>query len=280
MSSRRNFLKSTALGISTVGVLPAFAGSAVPIISDTTPELLHVGVAGYTFHNLNVDQSIVVLRQVDVKAISIKDFHLPLDSGPEKISEVLGKFHDAGIEVYAAGVIYMKSQAEVDLAFDYAKRIGVNMIIGVPNYELLNYAEQKVKSTNIRLAIHNHGPEDKLYPGPKDVYDRIKGMDNRVGLCFDIGHGVRAGADPAKSVLEFGTRIFDLHIKDVTADGAGERATEMGRGIIDFPALVTALKKIKFSGRCSIEFEMTVQDPLPGLAESVGFFRGVMKTLS
>jgi inosose dehydratase len=280
MSSRRNFLKTTALGISAAGVLPAFGGVAGLPVAGPQPELLHVGVAGYTFHNQSVDQTIAILKQVDVKALSIKDFHLPLDSSPEKIAEVLGKFHQAGIEVYAAGVIYMKSEAEVDRAFDYAKRIGVNMIIGVPNYELLGYTEQKVKSTNIRIAIHNHGPEDKLYPGPKDVYDRIKGMDNRIGLCFDIGHGARAGADPAKSVIEFAPRIFDLHIKDVTENGTGERAIEMGRGIINFPALVTALKKIKFTGSCSIEFEMNVQDPLPGLAESVGFFRGVMKTLS
>ena len=280
MSSRRNFLKTTALGISAAGVLPVFAKTLPNKSPAPQSELLHVGVAGYTFHNLNVDQSIAILKQVDVNAISIKDFHLPLDSSPEKITEVLGKFHEAGIEVYAAGVIYMKSEAEIDRTFDYAKRIGVNMIVGVPNYELLGYAEQKVKLTNIRLAIHNHGPEDKLYPGPKDVYDRVKNLDNRIGLCFDIGHGARAGADPAKSVIEFGPRIFDMHIKDVTADGTGERAIQMGRGTIDFPALVSALKKIEYSGRCSIEFEMNVQDPLPGLAESVGYFRGVMKTLS
>src|SRR5258708_3151219 len=150
MSSRRKFIKTTALGISAAGVLPVFAGSAAGAAPAAQPELLHVGAAGYTFHNLSVDQSVAILKQVEVKALSLKDFHLPFDSSPEKIAEVLGKFHDAGIEVYAAGVIYMKSEAEVDRAFDYAKKIGVNMIVGVPNYELLGYTEQKVKSSNIR----------------------------------------------------------------------------------------------------------------------------------
>jgi inosose dehydratase len=279
MPSRRKFLQSTALGLTASGLLPLMGSAKEYESNQPNPDFFQMGIAGYTFHNIPMDQGIAMMQQVGVNALSIKDFYLPLDSAPEKINEVLGKFHAAGLEVYAAGVIYMKSKEEVDHAFDYAKRIGVNMIVGVPNYELLPYVEEKVKAMNIKLAIHNHGPEDKLYPGPKDVYERVKNLDSRIGLCYDIGHGIRAGADPAKSVLDFGSRILDFHIKDVSASGTGDRAIQMGRGIVDFPALLRAIKQIKFTGRCSIEFEMDVKDPLPGLAESVGFFRGVMKTI-
>ena len=280
MPSRRNFLRTSALSITTAGLQPLFTQANALNTTEQGADFLKLGIAGYTFHNIPMDQAIAMMQQVGVTALSIKDFYLPLDCSPEKAQEVLGKFKTAGIEVYAAGVIYMKSNAEIDKSFDYAKRIGVNMIVGVPNYELLSYAEEKVKATNIRLAIHNHGPEDKLYPGPKDVYDRIKNMDPRIGLCFDIGHGARAGTDPAIAVEAYAPRILDMHIKDIKASGTGERAIEMGRGIIDFPALLKALKKINYSGRCSIEFEMDTKEPLPGIAESVGFFKGVERALA
>ena len=238
--------------------------------------MLQMGIAGYTFNQFNIDQSIAMMQRVGVNMLSLKEFHLPLDSTKEKADEVVGRFKAAGITVYTVGVIYMKTQASVDQTFDYARKVGVDMIIGVPNYELLKYTEQKVKETGIRLAIHNHGPEDKLYPGPQDVYDNIRNMDKRMGICLDIGHAIRAGADPAKAVESFKDRLYDLHIKDVSVAAKDGKAIEVGRGAIDFPALVAALRKVNFKGKCSIEFEKDMKDPLAGIAESVGFFRGIM----
>src|SRR4029079_6956019 len=123
-------------------------------------------------------------------------------------------------------------------SFNYAKAVGVNMIVGVPNYDLIDYTEQKVKEYNIKIAIHNHGPMDKLYPGPKDVYDRIDKRDKRMGLCIDIGHTQRTGISPADVVSQFKERLLDLHIKDVTAATNDGQAIEAGRGVIDFPALI------------------------------------------
>jgi sugar phosphate isomerase/epimerase len=170
----------------------------------------------------------------------------------------------------------MKTEAEVDAAFDYAKRVGVDMIVGVPTYELLDYTEQKVKSSGIKIAIHNHGPEDKLYPAPQNVYDHIKNRDTRMGLCLDIGHAVRAGANLIQAVKEYKSRLFDMHIKDVTGAYKDAKAIEIGRGVIDFPELVKTLKSIQYNGVCSIEFEKDMTDPLAGIAESIGYFNGVM----
>jgi sugar phosphate isomerase/epimerase len=169
----------------------------------------------------------------------------------------------------------MKNKDEVDQAFEYAKNAGVSIIIGVPEHDQIDYVEQKVKSYNIKLAIHNHGPEDKMYPNPQIAYDLIKNKDPRMGLCLDIGHAQRAGVDPAKAVLKYDKRIFDMHIKDVTKAAQDGKAIEAGRGIIDFPELVKALRKIKYTGHCGIEFEKDMKDPFPGIAESVGYFKGV-----
>ena len=242
------------------------------------PKDLHLGIAGFTFLHVPMDQGIAIMKRLAIDAMSIKDFYLPLDSGADKIAQVVGAFNAAGVRIYGAGVIYMKSEADVDRAFEYAKNLGVDLIIGAPNPELLGYVEGKVKKYRIRVAIHNHGPEDKLYPSPVDVYEHIKGLDDRMGLCLDIGHAARAGADIVKVVNDYAPRIFDLHIKDLAVISKKAQPIELGRGVLDIPGLVKTLRRIRYSGVCSIEHEMDMNDPVPGIAESAGFFRGVLKT--
>jgi inosose dehydratase len=279
MKTRRNFLKTASLTLGASGLIP-FMNTASPLSSYNKKEVnktLQMGMAGFTFAQFSIDQTISMMNRVGVTNLSLKEFHLPMNATQEQATEVVGKFKAGGINIYAVGVIYMKDKSEVDRAFDYAKKVGVNLIIGVPEYELLPYTEEKVKATGTTMAIHNHGPEDKRYPGPKDVFDRIKNMDPKMGLCLDIGHATRAGADPAKAVTDYKSRMFDLHIKDVSKAEKDGKAIELGRGVIDFSALVKALHKINYQGKCSIEFEKDMKDSLPGIAESVGFFRGVVK---
>lgn len=239
-------------------------------------EPLPVGIAGYTFAKFDLDGSIAMMKRLGVHYLSVKEIHLPLNSSQEVIDAALAKYKAADIQVYTVGVIYMKTKEAVDQAFAYAKKCGVPMIVGVPSYDLLDYAEQKVKEYDIKLAIHNHGPEDALYPGPRDVYDRIRQRDPRMGLCIDIGHAVRAGTAVDKAVKEYKDRLFDLHIKDVSIAAKEGKAVEVGRGVIDFPALVRSLNRVGYKGVCSIEFEKDMTDPLAGIAESIGFFKGVM----
>lgn len=277
-NSRRSFIQQATLGIATTLSAPLIAKSA--FLKDDyfkAESNLPIGFAGYTFLKFDLDKSIEMMKRLNVNYLSVKDFHLPLNSTADKIKDVLGKLSAANIQVYAVGVIYMKTKEAVDTAFDYAKRVGVPMIVGVPNYDLLDYTEQKVKETGIKIAIHNHGPEDALYPGPKEVYDRIVNRDNRMGLCLDIGHAVRAGVDPSKALKEYKNRIYDLHIKDVTGVFKDAKSVEMGRGVIDFGTFAKTLKKVNYAGVCSIEYEKDMSDPMAGMAESVGYFRGIMK---
>lgn len=261
------------MGMPMMGARGIDIGERLPL------EGLQLGIAGYTFLHVQVDAAIAMMKRVGVTNLSIKDFYLPLDAAPDTIRTVAGKFQGAGIKIYAAGVIYMKTAAEVDRAFEYARTLGVGLIIAAPNPELLPNVEQRVKATKIRVAIHNHGPEDKLYPSPADVYEHIKGLDERIGLCLDIGHAARAGADIVKAVTEYKARIYDLHIKDLEVISKEAKPIELGRGVLDIPGLLKALVKNRYTGVCSIEHEMDMNDPLPGVAESAGFFRGVMKTL-
>ena len=278
MTNRRFFLKSSATVVSAALLRPF---SAMALISQraVTKADLKLGIAGYSFIKLSVDDAITITRKTGITEISIKDKHIPLNTTKEEALAIVEKFTKNGINIYAAGMITMKTEQDIDRAFDYAKNIGVGMIIASPDISLLKYLEQKVVESNIKIAIHNGGPEDKWYPTPKAVYDNIKNYDNRIGLCFDTGHAQRAGINPIEAYNQYAEKVLDIHLKDVEAAKADAQEVELGRGIIDIPALVSSLYKQRYAGRCSIEYQKNLDEPLEGIAESVGYFKGVCKAL-
>jgi sugar phosphate isomerase/epimerase len=196
----------------------------------------------------------------------------------EDIKATAEKVRAAGLILYGGGVIYMKTQQEVENSFAYASAAGLEMIIGVPNHEFLPLVNELVKKYNIKLAIHNHGPGDDLYHSPNDVWAKIKDLDKRIGLCIDVGHVVRIKEDPIPMIAKYKDRLYDLHIKDMTKAAEDGTPLEIGRGVIDIPGIIKALNKINYSYCVAIEYEKDGEDPIPGLAESVGYLRGVVKT--
>ena len=280
--NRREFLRIVSVGAaaSLVGAGDSVAQrparkreSAAPKASKCPFEL---GLASYTLRKLNLDDTLAMTKRVGLKYVCFKDFHLKMDSTPEQIQATVQKVRDAGLDLYAGGVIYMRDEAQVRQAFEYAKAAGMKVIVGVPVPEMLSLVDKLVKQYDIKVAIHNHGPTDKVYPIPATAYEKIKGLDQRIGLCDDIGHTMRAGVDPCESAEKFADRLLDVHIKDVSAADAKGGAVEVGRGVIDIPKYVRTLVKIKYSGILSFEYEKDADDPMPGLAESVGYVRGVM----
>lgn len=278
MSSRRSFLQSISV-TSAVITAPSILNAANRNYQKSSPNnalRFPIGFAGYSFVKFDLDQTLQMMKRLQVQYLSVKDFHLPMNSSPSQMETVLKKFADHGITPYTVGVIYMMTKEAVDQAFAYARSFGVNMIVGVPGEQLLSYVEEKIKETNIKMAIHNHGPEDKLYPTPKSIYDRIAKMDKRMGLCIDIGHTFRAGVLPEIAIKQYADRLFDLHIKDEEAMKPDAKTIEIGRGAINFSALLDVLKEIHYAGICSIEYEKDMDNPIVGMAESVGYFKGMM----
>ena len=241
-----------------------------------TFEKFNVGMAGYSFVHFDLDQTLDMMEKCDVKYLCIKDFHLPFNSTDQEIADFHTKLESKGVTGYAVGPIYMRSQEEVDNAFEYAKRVGVELIVGVPNYELLPYVDKKVKEYDFKYAIHLHGPDIELYPDADDVWENVKDLDPRIGMCLDIGHDRRNGKDPVADLKKYHTRVFDVHIKDVTDASKAGYSVEVGRGILDIPAFVEMLREVGYTGVCSLEHERNMKDPLQGIAESLGYFRGVI----
>jgi hypothetical protein len=276
MNSRRGFLKLAGAGVLAAGATSLYAYPGVTISVDKAVNTFSIGLAGYTFREFTVEKTIEMMKRIAVTNLSLKDFHMPMNSSQEQINVVIQKFKSAGINVYTVGVVYMKTQESVDQAFEYAKMAGVKIIVGAPDYALLPYVEKKIKSYDFKMAIHNHGPDNPLYPNATDIWNHIKDLDARIGICIDIGHTTRDGQDPCVDILKYRSRIFDMHVKDVDKAAKEGITVEMGRGIIDIPKVIETLRKIKYSGMCSLEFEKDMSDPLPGIAESIGYLKGVM----
>jgi len=280
-TNRRQFLQMATVGAATSLVGTSGASAAVPQTSGTSGAMpkLQLGMASYTLRKFDLDQTLKMTGRLNLRYLCLKDMHLPLDSSPDRIKEAVAKVKTAGLELYAGGVIYMRDEGQVRRAFEYAKEAGMRIIVGVPNHDLLPLVETMVKQYNIAVAIHNHGPSDKVYPTPESAYELIKNLDRRIGLCIDIGHTMRSGIDPSEPVERYADRLLDLHVKDVSAPTAQGSTVEMGRGIIDLPRLFRTLIKTGYAGIASFEHEKDDSDPMPGVAESIGYARGILATL-
>jgi sugar phosphate isomerase/epimerase len=277
-NSRRSFVKQGLAGAILLGAAPVINALPADQIKPKAAKAVNpfqLGMAGYTFVNFDLDTTLKTLKRLDIHYLCIKDFHLPLNSTAEQIKAFHEKCASYDVKGYAVGPIYMRKKEDIDNAFEYAKKVGVKMIVGVPNYDLLPYVDQKVKEYDFHYAIHLHGPDMPLFPDAKDTWENTKNLDPRMGMCLDIGHDLRAGCDPVADLKKYHTRVFDVHIKDVTDSTKAGTGIELGRGKIDFPALIKALREVNYTGMCSLEYEKDMKDPFLGIAESIGYFKAV-----
>jgi sugar phosphate isomerase/epimerase len=242
---------------------------------------IRLGLASYTFRDFTRAQLIGFMKQLNVFALNAKDVkdHLPMDAPQE--SAALADYAAAGIQLHAAGAIYFAKDKDEDAdlrsKFEYCKRAGIGVIVaGDPAPETLPRMERFVKEYNIRIAIHNHGPEDKLWHSPLDVLKVVKEMDPRIGCCIDVGHTVRAGTDVVQAIQEAGPRLFNVHMKDLTNFESKESQVAVGEGILPVRKMFEALMATRYEGFVDLEYEIHPDDPMPGVISSFAYMRGVL----
>ncbi|MGA8028724.1 MAG: sugar phosphate isomerase/epimerase [Bryobacteraceae bacterium] len=237
-----------------------------------------LGVASYSFRKFSRAQAISMTKELGTPYLNLKDVHLPLTSTPEQIAAAKKEFDDAGIILVGCGTIYFKTGDDADIRpkFEYAKRAGFPLIVCMPDRDVLPKLEPYVKEYDIKIAVHNHGPEDKNFPTPRSALEMVKNMDSRCGLCIDIGHTARAGSDVVESIAEAGPRLLDMHVKDLADPTAKESQVPVGEGKLPFPQLFLQLIKMKYGGCVNLEYEINENNPLPGMQKSFSYMRGVL----
>lgn len=285
--SRRAALKAgliTAAGavIANESVANIFQKNAAPLQNDKDPwKGYKVGIASYTFRKLSVDDTIAAMQKLGLKYISIKDFHLSLKSTAEERKAVIEKFKAGGITPLSCGNITMENdETNVRNAFQYAKDCGLSTIVCSPHPDSMPILDKMVKEFDIKLAIHNHGPEDKRFPSPYDVQKAIANYDKRIGLCIDVGHTARAKVDPADAIVKLKDRLYDLHFKDIDSTAPNGGTIQAGRGVLNLPSIMKAIQKIKYPHLISIEYERSPDNVFPEVVETVGYAKGLIAGLN
>jgi len=236
-------------------------------------------MASYTFRSFTRAQVIGFMKQLNLADLNCKDVkdHLPMDPALE--AQAVADYAAAGIKLHAAGTIAFPKDDDDDIRskFEYCKRAGISVIVaGDPAPETLPRIEKFVKEYNIQFAIHNHGPEDKIWHSPLDVLKAVKNMDPRMGCCIDVGHAARAGTDVVQAIHAVGPRVFDIHIKDLANFQSRDNQVDVGDGIMPTRGIFEALIAIKYKGFVDLEYEIHGDNPMPGVIESFGFMRGVL----
>ncbi len=260
------------------------SGSALSAVAQkheaaATPSPVKLGLASYTFRKFTRAQVIDYMKQLNLSALNAKDVkdHLPMDPALE--AAALADYAAAGISLHAIGAVYFLKDEDEDIRskFEYCKRAGANVIVaGDPAPEALPRIEKFVKEYDIRLAIHNHGPEDKIWHSPLDILKVVHTMDPRIGCCIDVGHTMRAGVDPVQAIHAVGARLFNIHMKDLANATAKESQVAVGDGLMPVRGIFEALIATQYKGFVDLEYEVHADDPMPGVSASFAYMRGVL----
>ncbi len=278
--SRREFL-ATAAATGAWTASGRLVGAATTAFAASPPATLKLGVASYSMREFSLDQTLEMAKTLGVTRMTFKDVHVPRTDPPEATRAIRAKIEAAGITIMGGGTITIPNDpAKIEREFVYAKNAGFPLIFADPEPAALDTIERLAKRYDIKVAIHNHGPEDKRWPRPQDAYAAIKSRDAHLGLCIDIGHTTRTGTDPVQACRECRDRLYDMHVKDLASKTEKESQVEVGRGVIDFPGLFRTLIEIGYQGQVGLEYEIKAKDPLPGMIESMAYMRGVLAAVT
>jgi len=279
--SRRSVLKAAALGAacSAIGPLePLFAATSQN--DDKQFHGLRVGVCSYSLRSFPGDQALKDIQRLGVHYLSLKEVHLPLTSTPEQRKQFRQQAEELGLTITSCGVIYMKNdEAQMRQALDYVRDLGASVAVVGVDREMLPLLDKVIRDYQLKAAIHNHGPNDKLFPSPLEVYDAVKGLDRRIGLCMDIGHTFRMHEDLVADVKKTGDRLYSMHFKDLDSDHVDAKGVPVGTGVLPIVPLLRELLRSGYKEEIQLEYEVEAKDPLPGAAESLGFMRGVLQSM-
>ncbi|MFB3827140.1 MAG: sugar phosphate isomerase/epimerase family protein [Bryobacteraceae bacterium] len=265
-------------GLSRRSVLGLFSAAAAPLPAAPTRVGFRLGVCSYSFNAFQRRLAISMMKELRVHYASVKDFHLPYSSTPEEIKRARAAFEKAGITIVSGGTIYLQDEDPAALRkyFEYARRCGMPMMVAAPTRATLPAVEKLAREFDIQVAIHNHGPEDPHFPTPKSVLDAVNGRDPRMGLCMDLGHSLRTGADVVEELARAGTRLLDVHIKDLESPKDKKSQCDVGQGVMPVAAIFRQLQKMNYQGCVNLEYEINGDNPLPGMMHSFGYMRGVL----
>ena len=263
--SRRTFLGTAALGagVAMTGLRRGFANN------DNDSGGFTIGIQSYTLRGYPADKAIAHAKELGFGSIEFYNEHFNLKSTDEEIDARKKKMADLGIKILGHGVNGFSKDHEANRKiFEFAKKAGIRNISADPTEDSFASLDKLVAEFDVRIAIHNHGPGAR-YDKVVDVLNAIKGHDERIGACADLGHYIRSAEDPVRVINLLKGRLFGIHLKDFAEQKAETKGVILGKGHLDVEATFRALRKVEFpdDAALSLEYEEHPENPLDDVRE-------------
>jgi inosose dehydratase len=284
--TRRGFLQAGA--VTTLGLtgLPAMLAAA-----DKKPDPFGgftMSVQSYCFRNFKTEAALKRTQELGIHDIEFFQMHAPLTSTPDQIAALLKLCASYEIKPIAYGVqSFTKDYDQGKRIFEFGKALGIQTFSADPDPDSFDTLDKLVDEYKIHIAIHPHGPtgRGKLHRwySAEVIMDAVKDHSPLIGSCLDTGHLIRSEQlgkklDPAAEIRLMGARNFGIHLKD--HDNARKTDVIYGKGVLDVPAVLRALKDVKFKGYISIEYEAHPEDPSPDMKACLEVVKDAVKNLS
>jgi len=270
--SRRDFLLGAAAGA---------AACALPLESPAQEAYggFRMGLQTYTLRDFTFDQTLGHLKDLGLKYAQFFGKQLPITDDKAKIDEAKEKLKAAGVQILSWGVQgFSKNTDNTKKAFDFAKAMGFSVYSASPSADSFESLATLTKEYGIKIAIHNHGPEDKTYGHLEQLQKAVEKWPVEIGSCVDTGHVLRIGEDPVQWIKALGPRVHDVHLKDF-AGPKNEDERTLGKGKLDVPAVLKALKDVNFSGILALEYERNGPKLLDDVKECLATVREAAQKL-
>ena len=289
-------LHRSLLALAAATVLAALPASAAPIPDDARINGFAIGCQAYSFNRFSVFEAIEKTAEAGGKVIefypgqkltkeepNVKWSHDSTDEVIARVKEKLAKHNVRAVNYGVVGI--PKDEAGARKIFEFAKKMGLYGVT-TESIDALDTAEKLAKEYDIRVGIHQHAKrfkkdaegkpvEDTNYKiwNPEYVRDLVKGRDSRIGACADIGHWQTSGLKAIDGLKILEGRLISLHAKERAALGPGQHDTIFGTGITDMAGVLAELKRQKFTGNISLEYEYNWDNSVPDMKQCIDFVR-------
>jgi sugar phosphate isomerase/epimerase len=232
-----------------------------------------------TFANCTLNECMDRTAALGLKYMSLSA-RVKLDDGTSvdtsrltdaQIADIKKHLAAKGLTLVNAYVDFPANEAQCRKKFEFAKKMGIDILVGEPAPQALDTAAKLAKEFNIKVAIHDH-PQPSHYWNPQTVLDAIKGRGPLMGACADTGHWVRSGLDPVKCLKELDGHVFALHFKDLAEKSPKSHDVPWGSGVSDCKGMMEELQRQGFHGAFCVEYEYHTDSNTAEVAQCKKFF--------
>jgi len=250
----------------------------------------NLAMASYTFHRYKFFEAIDKTAALGLDEIEGYQHHRFSEEKPDTMlcelnrqdkEQLRAKLDNAGVKMSQYFVDLPSNERQCREVFEYAKSLGVKVIVSEPEPEAIEMIDKLANEYDIRVAIHDHPRESKYFPHPSTYWNPDKvaevceGRSDMIGACADIGHWIRSGIDPVMALKRLSGRIITLHFKDLNRPFPQTYDCPWGTGVIDFEGIINELKMQGFDGQVSVEYEHHWYTSMPEILDSLYNFRKV-----